>query len=328
MLEACVLIAALIVLLALLAFCLRLSEASRAGKTGEGARPKILPNPGSKLSPSEEPAGARMEPKAPVLSETRGLVVANHSRKPVWVGTQTVGAHGDTTGRFDRDSPLFSNAQAPDRGWLLAPLSASRIAVPRGWRGKIWGRTDCEFDSRGAGVCRTGGCGCCMRCLTGPAPPATVAEFALDAPDGNDHFSVSLAQGYNLPMTIALVRAGARSSAARWGPSSGCVLDLRADCPIAQQVQDRDGHIVGCTGATFETDDRCCRGMYGPRPCGDPSVPRVPCVPTPSAAHYKRRCPTAQSHAGDTEHRIHPSRARAEFVVSFHAQPPNAALTG
>jgi hypothetical protein len=319
MLEACVLIAVLIVLLALLAFCLRLSEAGRAGKTG-GARPKILPNPGNKVSQLEGPAGASTGPGAPVLSETRGLVVANHSQKPVWVGTQTVGAYGATAAHRD--------TQTPDRGWLLEPLSASRITVPRGWRGKIWGRTDCEFDSRGAGACRTGGCGCCMGCLTGPAPPATVAEFALDTPDGNDHFSVSLAQGYNLPMTIVLARAGAQPSAARWGPSSGCVLDLRADCPNAQQVQDRDGHIVGCTGAALETDDRCCRGMYGPRPCGDPSVPRVPCLPTPSAARYKRRCPTAQSYAGDTEHRIYPSRARAEFVVSFHAQPPNAPLTG
>lgn len=316
MLEACVLIAIVVVLLALLAFCLRLSEASRPETHTKNSTDKD----GRTQSPASKPAPTHAEPEATRLdtSKMRGLVVANHSRKPVWVGTQTVGLFGDTT----------KHVQTLDRGWLLGPLSASRVTVPKGWRGKIWGRTDCVFDSRGAGVCRTGGCGCCMRCLVGPAPPATVAEFFLDAPDGNDHFSVSLAQGYNLPMAIAPVNT--TGDTMDRGTRSACVLDLRADCPIAQQVQDRDGHIVGCNGAcaTFETDDRCCRGMYGPRPCGDPSVPRVPCRPTPSAMHYKQKCPTARSHAGDAGHIAHPSRAGGDYVVSFHEQPPNAPLTG
>ncbi len=328
MLEACILVAMVTILLALLAFCLRLSEDGRPEKTGEVVRPVSPPNksgetlpPGAMAAHTRAAARLAGQTKDATIENgaVRGIIVANHSRRPVWVGTQTVGAFGDTT----------AHAQALDRGWLLRPLTASRVSVPLGWRGKIWGRTDCLFDSRGAGVCRTGGCGCCLRCLVGPAPPATVAEFILDAPDGNDHFSVSLAQGYNLPMTIVSARAGVQI-AGKVGPSSACVLDLRADCPIAQQVQDRDGHIVGCTGAcaAFETDDRCCRGMYGPRPCGDPSVPRVPCAPTPSAAHYKRKCPTARSYAGDAEYSVHPSRANDEYVVSFHEQPPNAPLTG
>lgn len=323
MLEACVLIATVIILLALLAFCLRLSEADHAGNPG-GNPSRAAPGGGiGASSPSAgetEGAAARTKAAAPRRERTRKLVVANHSRRPVWVGTQTVGAFGSTTG----------SAQILDGGWLLGPLSAGRVAVPRGWRGKIWGRTDCMFDSRGAGVCRTGGCGCCMRCVVGPAPPATIAEFMLDAADGNDHFSVSLAQGYNLPMTISPAGANRPGPGSRISSSSACVLDLRADCPIAQQVQDRDGHIVGCNGAcaTFKSDDRCCRGMYGPRPCGDPSVPRVPCAPTPSAAHFKQKCPTAQSFAGDAEHIVYPSHTEAEYVVGFHEQPPNAPLTG
>lgn len=321
-------IAAVIVLLALLAFCLRLSETNRAEKSGKtvhsslgrGGAPKTATGPTDSKAQGDPGAQRPGTTSNTAALKMRRFVVANHSQKPVWVGTQTIGAFGDTTEHTQTSGTL-------DRGWRLGPLSASGIAVPGGWQGKIWGRTDCGFDPRGAGVCRTGGCGCCMRCLVGPAPPATVAEFVLDAADGNDYFSVSLAQGYNLPMAITPIDAKAQIGG---GPSSACVLDLRADCPVAQQVQDRDGHIVGCNGAcaTFETDDRCCRGMYGPRQCGDPSVPRVPCRPTPSAAHYKRRCPTARSYAGDAGYIANPSRTDGGYMISFIEQPPNAPLTG
>ncbi|KAK6945581.1 Thaumatin family [Dillenia turbinata] len=212
---------------------------------------------------------------------TRTFTIVNSCKETVWPGI--------TPGESFNGS-----------GFALKSGQSAVFTAPDGWSGRIWGRTGCKFDNSN-GTCQTGNCGTSLKC-TGPGdPPATIAEFTL----GNlDFYDVSLVDGFNLQMTVTPIKGKGNCSVV------GCDGDMRQSCPseLAFKV---DGKTVACKSAceAFNTDEYCCRGMYG-----NP----VTCHATNYSRSFKQLCPAAYSYAFDDPTSIF-TCASAEYIVTFCA---------
>ncbi|KAI6688902.1 hypothetical protein NL676_025730 [Syzygium grande] len=181
-----------------------------------------------------------------------------------------------------------NGAALGDGGFALAPGGSVQLTAPAGWSGRFWGRTGCSFDGSGAGTCVTGDCPGGLKCTGGGAPPATLVEFTVAAPNagGMDFYDVSLVDGYNLGMGV---RATGGTGDCQY---AGCLADINADCPAELRVADRSGRVVACKSAceAFRTPEYCCTGDHGtPQTCG----------PSRYSQMFKRACPTAYSYAYD-----------------------------
>jgi hypothetical protein len=149
-------------------------------------------------------AGAADEP-APAPA-TANLTLHNLCSFPVWplitanAGLPDIPVDGDgePVGRLDGD------------GAGLATL-----AFPGGaWSGRITARTGCSEEEEEGGTR--------MRCATGEAPPVTVAQVSVGGPGGLAEYSVSLVDGFNLPVVVT----PHGFAEGRRCPSLGCAVDL------------------------------------------------------------------------------------------------------
>ncbi|XP_038905374.1 protein P21-like [Benincasa hispida] len=142
--------------------------------------------------------------------------------------------------------------------------------------GRIWGRTNCKFDSSERGSCETGDCGGVLRCQTNGSPPNTVAEFALNQISDLDFFDISLVDGFNIPMEFRPTSNGCSNSIR-------CTADINGQCPLALKV------AGGCNGpcTVFQTEEYCC------------ITNRENCGPTGYSKFFKERCPDAYSYPTD-----------------------------
>ena len=102
----------------------------------------------------------------------------------------------------------------PEMTGFKLPASEQRtIHVGNDWQGRVWGRTNCSFDSsgepsgQGSRACSTGDCGS-LKCEVAGASPATLAEFTLEGSASQTFYDISLVDGYNLPMAIVLMPNG------------------------------------------------------------------------------------------------------------------------
>ncbi|KAL8549835.1 hypothetical protein ACS0TY_008611 [Phlomoides rotata] len=111
-------------------------------------------------------------------------------------------------------------------GLKLDPGNTVAVQAPlRPWGGSLWGRTGCNFSASGYDSCATGGCGSRqLQCQTYPFA-TTLAKMSFDPDYGLQYYSVSIINGYNLP--LALQAIGETSS---WG-AAGCTKDLNPLCP-------------------------------------------------------------------------------------------------
>ncbi|KAG0472238.1 hypothetical protein HPP92_016784 [Vanilla planifolia] len=189
-------------------------------------------------------------------------------------------------------------------GFRLDPGRTARLAAPPGWSGRLWGRTGCEFDSKGDGVCVTGDCGGKMQCAgAGAAPPATLFEITLGDGQQPDFYDVSLVDGYNLPLAAApRVPIGTCNA-------TGCLTDLNSDCPKVLQVLDGNGDgVVACRSAceAFGLDEYCCSGEFA-----NPSS----CKPSYYSGVFKKACPKAYSYAFDDGTSTFTCKARDYTIV-------------
>ncbi|KAJ6728869.1 hypothetical protein OIU74_006869 [Salix koriyanagi] len=143
-----------------------------------------------------------------VVSTT--FTITNSCAYTVWPGVSSSGA---------------SASALSTTGFSLEKNESKIIEAPASWSGRFWGRTYCTEDSSGNFSCITGDCGsgkleCSGR---GGAPPATLAEFALDGFNGLDYYDVSVVDGFNLPLLV--VPSGQNCS------STGCIGDVIESCP-------------------------------------------------------------------------------------------------
>ncbi|KAK3298617.1 thaumatin family-domain-containing protein [Chaetomium fimeti] len=127
------------------------------------------------------------------------LTVVNSCGESIWPGIVT------------------QNGIAPAAGgYKLTPGTSRMMFVSADWAGRIWGRTNCSFNSDGSGPSTFNGVnGHGAACLTGDClgklnyefagqVPTTLAEFTLQGGDANDQtfYDISLVDGYNLPLAI------------------------------------------------------------------------------------------------------------------------------
>jgi len=203
-------------------------------------------------------------------------------------------------------------------GWAAHPNSSVSFAVPGSWTiGLVWARRDCDFetDDPNPHSCLSGGCpGGQLLCDAHPISPVTVADFAL-SPDPNepDRYTVSLIDGYNLPMSIDndagcdLVR---------------CSVDLGPKCPKPLRgPYDSTRFSAGCNSACDaglapdpNNDPNCCTGIYDTSSTCTPSGVQY-------YSYFKSNCPNTvvylfDESIGKSVFRC-PSVFKANYIVTF-----------
>ncbi|KAE8683835.1 Osmotin-like protein TPM-1 [Hibiscus syriacus] len=115
-------------------------------------------------------------------------------------------------------------AASPGGGRRLDPFQSWTINVPAGTAmARIWGRTNCNFDSSGRGRCQTGDCGGLLQCRGWGAPPNTLAEYELNQFQNLDFYDISLVDGFNIPMVFGPTSWGCHNIR--------CTADINGQCP-------------------------------------------------------------------------------------------------
>ncbi|ORX90857.1 Osmotin, thaumatin-like protein, partial [Basidiobolus meristosporus CBS 931.73] len=188
-------------------------------------------------------------------------------------------------------SSTWANSPLPSDGGLIPSGGSYTLAVMRGWQGRFWGRTECNW---GAGqTCATGDCGSGMKycnALSGQTP-ASLAEFKFDGWSDLDYYDVSLVDGYNLPVTIRPHTSSSSNNPYDCGIPS-VKKDINPLCPPELQKHNSKGEVVGCHSAcvALGTDEHCCTGAH--------NSPQT-CAPSMYSQLFKDACPGCYSYAYD-----------------------------
>lgn len=166
-------------------------------------------------------------------------------------------------------------AAVPGGGRRLYRGQSWIFSVPAGTTGgRIWGRTNCNFDASGRGKCQTGDCDGLLQCQGYGSPPNTLAEYALNQYNNLDFFDISLVDGFNVPMEFSPT-------------SNGCTRGIRCSGNITEECPNQLKAPGGCNSpcTVFKTDEYCCNSGS--------------CSPTGFSNFFKARCPDAYSYPKD-----------------------------
>ncbi|KAF7503992.1 hypothetical protein GJ744_002920 [Endocarpon pusillum] len=140
----------------------------------------------------------------------------HHMNRPPlqWVNKRDSNVPLRITNDCDQDIYPAIQTQAgtgpPSTGFRLTPGSSNAQSVSADWQGRVWGRTNCSFNSQGTApannapgqACSTGDCGGTLGCRGSGHPPASLAEFTLETGSSQSYYDISLVDGYNLPLGI------------------------------------------------------------------------------------------------------------------------------
>ncbi|KAL2348063.1 hypothetical protein Fmac_002063 [Flemingia macrophylla] len=166
-------------------------------------------------------------------------------------------------------------AAVPGGGARLNPNETWSLEVANGTTGgRIWGRTNCTFNSTGQGTCLTGDCGGVLVCNKTGTPPNTVVEFAMNQYNNLDFYDITLLDGFNIPVQVSPTY---NCSTVK------CAADITGECPT--QLQAPGGCNNPCT--VFNTTQYCCTSSADG------------CGPTDYSKFFKDRCPDAYSYPMD-----------------------------
>lgn len=185
-----------------------------------------------------------------------------------------------------------------ENGWEAAPGSSRDFNVPDTWTaGRIWARTDCNFDGSGAGSCLTGNCFgglVCDQTQGYGMAPASLAEFTFgQGTPGVDWYDVSIVDGTNVPISIELSNKCSEAS---------CPMDLNAGCPAELQGPlDAAGAVSSCKSACVANLDgnaadsaNCCTGSHADRG-------NCPSSGVKYYDYFKKACPNSYAYAFDED---------------------------
>ncbi|XP_060173116.1 thaumatin-like protein [Lycium barbarum] len=168
--------------------------------------------------------------------------------------------------------------------WAAAvPWGGRRLDYGGIWRvqtnstthGRIWGRTNCNFDASGRGRCQTGDCKGLLECQDNGKPPSTLAEYAFNQFGNKDFFDISLVDGFNLPMEFSPASTDKCSS------RISCTADIIGQCP--NELRTPGGCNNPCT--VFGIGIYCCTSGR--------------CDPTYISKFFKDRCPDSYTYPQD-----------------------------
>ncbi|KAL8266971.1 hypothetical protein R6Q59_004315 [Mikania micrantha] len=165
----------------------------------------------------------------------------------------------------------------PGGGQQLNSGQTWSLSVPAGTTGgRVWPRTNCNFDGSGRGRCQTGDCNGLLRCQNYGTPPNTLAEYGLNQFNNLDFFDISLVDGFNVPLSFTPNSGGCTRGIS-------CTADINGQCP--SQLRAPGGCNNPCT--VFKTDQYCCNSGN--------------CGPTDFSRFFKTRCPDAYSYPKDDQ---------------------------
>lgn len=119
------------------------------------------------------------------------------------------------------------------------------------WSGSIWGRTGCVFNSRGIGGCDSGDCGGNLQCKYDSQDIKAITKAGFELLGGvakPDTYSVTLENGYNLPMAVVPSYASNSISRRRPCESMECTANANAVCPKDLQERKKGSMITACNG--------------------------------------------------------------------------------
>ncbi|KAL3743093.1 hypothetical protein ACJRO7_018399 [Eucalyptus globulus] len=165
-------------------------------------------------------------------------------------------------------------AASPGGGSRLDPGQTWFLSVAQNTSsGRIWGRTNCNFDANGHGRCQTGDCDQQLDCSGFGSPPNTLVEFALFS--YSDFLDISLVNGFNLPMLLR--------------PITGLCRGIRCSDDINGQCPDKLKAPGGCNNpcTVFNTTEYCCNNKS------------VSCGSTAYSQFFKDKCPDAYTYPLD-----------------------------
>lgn len=207
---------------------------------------------------------------------------------------------------------IFPGENFDGGGFALKSGESRVFNAPVGWSGRIWGRSGCNFDKTGAGLCETGRCGTTLKCTGSGETPASLAELTLGSA-GPDFYDVSLVDGFNLPIAVTPVNGKGNCSVV------GCDGDVNQNCPKELSVKSKSGKTVACRSAcdVFNTDEYCCRGVYGNS---------ATCKPTSYSKRFKEACPASYSYAYDDPTSVVTCNG-ADYIVAFCASRKQTVCT-
>ena len=80
-------------------------------------------------------------------ASTVPLLVTNRCNDTIWPGIATQAGSGPG-----------------NQGFELESGATLHLTVATNWDGRVWGRTNCTFDTKGSGHCGTGDCGGILNC--------------------------------------------------------------------------------------------------------------------------------------------------------------------
>ncbi|CAJ0575716.1 unnamed protein product, partial [Mesorhabditis spiculigera] len=211
--------------------------------------------------------------------------------------------------------PAFTGTTVPaDGGFRLEPWTSKVVQVPNGWQGKIWSRMQCDERM----FCATGDCGTGKSECEGKdgKPPYTMAEFKMNpgGSNGQDRYTISLANGYNVHMIIIPIDGTFRFTKGNYDCSigGGCVDDLISNCPNELQVLS-EGRLVACNSPchVFKSDLHCCRGKYNTSSA---------CPVSAYGAVFKMMCPASYSYPFDMSAQAFTCRGKEKPSAAYTVQ--------
>jgi hypothetical protein len=222
----------------------------------------------------------------------------NRTEVPIWMAAWPASTKGQT-------------------GWAVPAGGGGSFEVPKGWNGRVWGRTGCHFGVAGSG-CATGDCNGLFQCKGWGAIPATLAEFNLDSFAGLDFYDVSMVDGSNLPMYIRVIHGNAERSVDANGCLDGIECTHEVHCPKALRVPRGSPDPVGCISpcARFGGDRYCCSGPFAQH-CSPSRT-----WPVDYAKVFKRAEPFAYSWSGDDENSVFTCKGGCDYEIVFGVTPP------
>ncbi|GMN28983.1 hypothetical protein TIFTF001_002261 [Ficus carica] len=206
-------------------------------------------------------------------------------------------------------------------GFALRTGEFKTVSAPDNWTGTVWSRTHCKINAAGKFTCGTGDCGSyAVECLggSGASVPAatTLVDFTLNGGVDEYTYSVSLAKGFNLPVTVVPGGVESRSNSCK---ATGCDADLNKECPKEVQVVliGNNNSVIGCNSACEAFKES--KDHY----CGRAST---------YSDHFKGLCPNAQAFENDRTSNTTFECSSADYydvhfcASSFPSTPPISEL--
>ncbi|XP_010529553.1 PREDICTED: pathogenesis-related protein R major form-like [Tarenaya hassleriana] len=190
-----------------------------------------------------------------IVSKAATFEVRNNCQQPVWAASSAPG------------KPASGRRLGQGETWTVT-------ADPGTTQGRIWGRTNCNFDGSGRGSCETGDCNGALECTSYGQAPNTLAEYTIGGFANQDFIDISVIDGFNLPMEFS-------SNSPQCSRVIRCVGNIIGECPAQLRMNN------ACNGPcpVLKTEEHCCNSGN--------------CQPTDLSRFFKQRCPDAYSYPKD-----------------------------